>query len=155
MFAFIEIDQVVKWPVSLGELRNAFPAVSFPVDLQDSDLAGLGVVRVEPSPQPDFDAKTEQVIEVTPAKVDLKWVQQWQVVQLSDAQKHTAKAIREEVLRRERNNFLAGCDWTQLADSQVDKQAWALYRQALRDLPQSAGFPWDYEWPTVPGYIPN
>ena len=26
-------------------------------------------------------------------------------------------------------------DWTQLSDSSADKDAWAKYRQALRDLP--------------------
>ena len=38
-------------------------------------------------------------------------------------------------IRNKRNDLLARSDWTQLADAQVDKQAWAEYRQALRDLP--------------------
>ena len=28
--------------------------------------------------------------------------------------------------------------------------AWATYRQALRDLPQQAGFPYDVQWPVKP-----
>ena len=42
-------------------------------------------------------------------------------------------AIRE--LRLSRNTLLSKTDWTQLPDANVDKQAWADYRQALRDLP--------------------
>ena len=40
--------------------------------------------------------------------------------------------------RKERNIFLAESDWTQMVDySGADKEAWATYRQALRDLPQT------------------
>jgi hypothetical protein len=34
-----------------------------------------------------------------------------------------------------RNAQLASTDWTQVADAPVDASAWAVYRQALRDLP--------------------
>lgn len=44
-----------------------------------------------------------------------------------------------EQVRSNRNNLLRDSDWTQLTDSFVSspekKQAWATYRQALRDLP--------------------
>jgi hypothetical protein len=30
------------------------------------------------------------------------------------------------------------------------KVAWATYRQALRDVPSQAGFPWEVQWPTQP-----
>jgi len=37
--------------------------------------------------------------------------------------------------RFHRNRLLAESDWTQLEDAPVDRQAWAAYRQALRDFP--------------------
>ena len=40
-----------------------------------------------------------------------------------------------ERLRNARNKLLAESDWTQLEDSPVDKEAWANYRQELRDAP--------------------
>lgn len=43
-------------------------------------------------------------------------------------------------MRSKRNQLLSACDWTQLADAALDsvtKQAWRVYRQALRDLPAS------------------
>jgi len=40
-----------------------------------------------------------------------------------------------ERMRLHRDRLLAESDWTQVADAPVDKQAWATYRQALRDFP--------------------
>ena len=53
-------------------------------------------------------------------------------------------------VRAQRNRLLSECDWTQLADAQVDKQAWAAYRQALRDVPSQDGFPDTIVWPEKP-----
>ena len=56
-----------------------------------------------------------------------------------------AKSVRDD-----RNKRLTETDWTQVADAPVDKAAWATYRQALRDIPSQAGFPWDIQWPVEP-----
>ena len=42
-----------------------------------------------------------------------------------------------ERMRNHRNRLLAQSDWTQVADAPVDQQAWATYRQTLRDFPAS------------------
>lgn len=59
-------------------------------------------------------------------------------------------------LRRQRQNLLVASDWTQAADSPLSdtkKAEWQTYRQALRDLPTSAGS-WttieDIVWPSRP-----
>jgi hypothetical protein len=44
-----------------------------------------------------------------------------------------------EQIKLWRNAELNRTDWTQLTDSPVDKEAWATYRQALRDLPAQGG----------------
>jgi hypothetical protein len=53
-------------------------------------------------------------------------------------------------LRFWRNCELANTDWTQVADSPVNKEAWVTYRQALRDLPDSDLDPRNIELPTRP-----
>jgi hypothetical protein len=53
-------------------------------------------------------------------------------------------------VRAERNDKLTASDWTQVADAPVDKQAWATYRQALRDVTAQSGFPWTVTWPDAP-----
>jgi hypothetical protein len=40
-----------------------------------------------------------------------------------------------ERMRNHRDRLLVESDWTQVADAPVDQQAWATYRQALRDFP--------------------
>ena len=53
-------------------------------------------------------------------------------------------------VRAERDRLLAACDWTQVADAPVDAAAWAVYRQALRDVPQDFATPDDVVWPEQP-----
>jgi len=52
--------------------------------------------------------------------------------------------------RSQRDALLSKSDWTQVSDAPVNQQAWADYRQALRDLPQQAGFPTEITWPVKP-----
>jgi hypothetical protein len=59
-------------------------------------------------------------------------------------------AEQAENVRRTRTERLKNCDWTQIADSTADKAAWAVYRQALRDVTGQEGFPWTITWPTQP-----
>ena len=57
----------------------------------------------------------------------------------------------ESEIRAQRNALLAQTDWTQATDvPQALKDKWAPYRQALRDVPQQAGFPMNVTWPTKP-----
>lgn len=39
------------------------------------------------------------------------------------------------LMRILRDTKLTASDWTQLPDAPVDREAWAAYRQALRDFP--------------------
>jgi hypothetical protein len=53
--------------------------------------------------------------------------------------------------RAERARRLLACDWTQLPDVPTwTAQAWATYRQHLRDITAQAGFPSSIAWPEEP-----
>jgi hypothetical protein len=55
------------------------------------------------------------------------------------------------VPKQKRDSLLQASDWTQLPDiTGIDKQAWAQYRQQLRDLPQEYPDPKDIVWPIPP-----
>lgn len=55
------------------------------------------------------------------------------------------------MIRMERDSLLSASDWTQLPDvPQTLKDAWAVYRQALRDIPLQSGFPTYVVWPMKP-----
>jgi hypothetical protein len=70
----------------------------------------------------------------------------------ADEAEYKARKDAEQAtnVRNQRTEKLNDCDWTQIADSTADKTAWATYRQALRDVPSQAGFPWTITWPTQP-----
>ena len=56
-------------------------------------------------------------------------------------------------VRTQRDTLIAETDWTQLSDSQLSdsvKATWVTYRQALRDLPSTTGFPHEVTWPDQP-----
>ena len=54
-------------------------------------------------------------------------------------------------LRKARNAKLAETDWTQSRDVTLSNDsAWATYRQALRDITDSATSLDDVTWPTAP-----
>lgn len=55
--------------------------------------------------------------------------------------------------RAQRDELLAETDWTQVLDAPIDavgREAYRTYRQALRDVPEQAGFPAEVVWPELP-----
>lgn len=56
-----------------------------------------------------------------------------------------------QMVRAERNSLLQASDWTQLPDvPEETRDAWAVYRQALRDITGQTGFPREVLWPSPP-----
>jgi len=51
--------------------------------------------------------------------------------------------------RSRRDSMLEQTDWRALPDA-PGRDAWLSYRQALRDVPQQAGFPHNVVWPIKP-----
>lgn len=57
-----------------------------------------------------------------------------------------------DIVRQKRNVLLAKTDWTMIAGATVDQRVWSIYRQILRDIPQTfkeAG-PEKVVWPVPP-----
>ena len=83
-------------------------------------------------------------------QIDGQWFTKYSVADM-DADAIAAKdAEQAKNVRQQRTEKLKDCDWTQLADAPVDQAAWSTYRQALRDVPTQAGFPWEVQWPDQP-----
>lgn len=55
-----------------------------------------------------------------------------------------------EGMRLQRNYLLAQSDWAMASDAPTDKEAWATYRQALRDFPSTWVPAETAEFPEVP-----
>ena len=79
-----------------------------------------------------------------------KWFTKWSLKNM-DAEAIAAKDAEQAAsMRKQRDEKLAECDWTQVDDAPVNKAAWATYRQALRDITTQEGFPWTITWPSKP-----
>jgi len=111
------------------------------------DALGADVVLEGPQTQPTrYQIAYRDGVE----QIDGIWYTKYSVSNM-DADAIAAKdAEQAKAMRDQRNTKLAESDWTQLADSTVDKAAWAAYRQELRDVPAQTGFPWEVTWPTQP-----
>ena len=63
------------------------------------------------------------------------------------------RTVDWDVIRLKRDTLLTKCDWTQIPDAQLDnevREAWKVYRQALRDLTESFKSPDLVIWPKPP-----
>jgi N-acetylglucosamine-6-phosphate deacetylase len=79
------------------------------------------------------------------------------LVAMTDAEIAAANADQDDYInnllpidvRNQRNALLAETDYMALSDVTMS-DAWTAYRQALRDIPEQAGFPASVTWPTKP-----
>jgi hypothetical protein len=152
MFAKIINDVVEKYPYSIGELRKDNPNVSFPKNPKPQTLVAFNTFEVVRVNRPEV-GYTQNVNEGVPQKINGVWTQVWNVFDVDEDTLATRIQDRAKQVRDERNYKIAGSDWTQLDDSPITnakKLEWATYRQALRDIPLQAGFPWNVTWPESP-----
>ena len=133
----------LEYPYAIHSFRKENPQTSFPKIIDESTLNSFNIFKVDEVTPPHVDPKT-QAASYTIEYQNNKWVQIWEVRNLPDY--IAAKNIREA-----RSSLLGQSDWTQLKDVPLEiSSEWALYRQALRDIPQQTGFPYDVEWPIPP-----
>lgn len=129
-----------------GEFRAMHPNTSFPQQLTVDLLDSMGADPVLEGPQ------------VTPTRYQIafrdgveeiggQWFTKYSVADMEQEAKDAVDEQQAKAVRDDRNRRLAECDWTQLPDAPGNQQAWANYRQALRDITSQAGFPWDVSWP--------
>ena len=135
--------------VSEQGFRAMHPNISMPQQLTEATLNDFGadVVFEGPQAQPTrYQVGFRDGVE----QISGKWYTKYSVADMSDEAKAAKDATQAASVRQQRSDKLADCDWTQVADSPVDKAVWATYRQALRDITAQAGFPWTITWPDAP-----
>lgn len=145
-YAFIEDNEVIEYPIYSGDIKLRFLNTSFTEPFSPPP----GYIDVLDVPQPEVDHYKEECVEETPIFIDGVLTRKWKVIPLSAEVQESRVENLIIAIKIQRNARLKACDWTQLPDVKVDKEAWAIYRQELRDLPLQEGFPFDIEWPTAP-----
>jgi hypothetical protein len=150
MYVLAPNQTVEIFPYSIGALRRDNPNTSFPRNPSDAVLADWNVFpMVEQSP-PEYNPANQNLNQLNPTLTAGEWLQTWQVTPASAEEIAERLQRKEAEVRHQRNDLLSACDWTQLPDSPADHEAWAAYRQALRDVTAQEGFPWDVVWPEAP-----
>jgi hypothetical protein len=143
---YIKLTDETPEVYSLERLRLDHPDTSFPDVMTNERLAEWGVFPVIPTDCP-LAPPGKIIEEALPLLIDGEWKQQWT---LRDATAEETLARATEV-RNERNSRLSNTDWSQGRDIPDNiQQLFAPYRQALRDVPEQPGFPWDILWPMEP-----
>lgn len=81
MYAIIENNQVVEWPIL--NLNTRFPQFSFPNPISDKALP-QGVVRVHIGEVPDHNPALQRPVLGQPERVDGRWVQPYSIVDFTE-----------------------------------------------------------------------
>jgi len=155
MTMFIQLQDGVPVGNAVVEdnLKALFPNTVFPAIYTPAFVEPLGFGMYEWTQIPEVEFPNKR-IELTPTKRDNGiYYQTWGVAEMTVEEQSEATANKVRECRMIRNMRLMQSDWTQLSDvslSDEKKTAWNNYRQALRDVPAQAGFPWAIQWPTQP-----
>lgn len=137
-----------QYPLYPGDIKLLFPNSSFPSDF----VPEAPFMPVQPTDYPQVD-HTKNVTEVAPVLQDGKWVQAYSITDASAEEIEQRTTQRAWVVRTERDRKLESTDWRVVRSVESGTpvpQEWADYRQALRNVPEQAGFPWNVTWPDAP-----
>lgn len=147
MYAKLNNGQVEKYPYTIGQLRKDHHNVSFPKVMTDEIFAQFGVVRVTPTPRPEYNHTKE--FNVVAEQVNGAWVEKWVATDVSAEEIAQRTENQAKSVRASRDEKLSATDWRFRSDM-TPLQAWKDYCQALRDVPAQEGFPWTIIWPVAP-----
>lgn len=140
MYALIENGEITRINIDFPAVVNG---VSFSKESPESDARANGLVPIV-GDEPVYDPVRQRLAGPQYQFDGVNVNRVFTVEQIPDSEKAGQ-------VRAERNQKLAECDWTQGKDIPDNiSTAWAVYRQALRDVPAQAGFPWEVQWPAQP-----
>jgi len=164
---FVEV--ATGTPKTKVQLRQENKHMSLPETWTDATLEALGVARVTKTDAPDV-GEWQVAVKDGVEQVDGVWQEKWVTQEMFteytetdedgvettvtvqdqiDAKVAADNAVLEATERATRDDLLKATDHYGLSDVTMT-DAMTAYRQALRDVPQQAGFPQTITWPTKP-----
>jgi hypothetical protein len=150
-----------------GQIRSDHPNVSLPKVWNTNVNEALGIDPIIPSAKPDPSGEYKIVVRNgVEQDANGNWVHAWteqdMFQEYTDADGVTHSVADQQAAydaqnlanlssaeRDTRNNLLKQTDHFGLSDVTMSAEM-TTYRQALRDVPQQAGFPNTITWPTKP-----
>ena len=168
---FVEV--ATGTPKTKVQLRQENKHMSLPEAWTDATLEALGVARVTAVAKPDV-GEWQVAVKDGVEQVDGVWQEKWVTQEMFteyteevtdedgvtttvthtvqdqiDAKIAADNTALEAAERATRDDLLKATDHYGLSDITMSADM-ATYRQALRDVPQQAGFPQTITWPTKP-----
>ena len=139
------------YPLSAADVRAALPNTSFPGEVAGFEAAiiEMGYALVQQVTPPAV-AHTKNITEGAPVQANGAYQQKWLVSDATTQQVTQRTADQAINVRQERDQRLSDSDATVLPDAKTNRSAWGIYREALRQVPEQPGFPWEIEWPVQP-----
>jgi hypothetical protein len=141
----IKVINGVVSQYSIKQLKADNPNVCFPKNISASILSSYDVYEYIDDAEPSYNEDTHSINESYVYELDNKWHKTKTVVQLSEG-------VAARNIRRTRDSLIAQTDWLGASDVTMSTE-WSTYRQALRDIPQQSGFPFNVTYPTNPNEI--
>ena len=125
--------------------------VSLPDDITRAGLESAGYICMESDTEPEFYTRwvhtpADSPDNVAPKDADMRGI----AIVLTDAEYDTVLAA---CARQKRDRLIAATDYLVTPDYPISDDRLAevkTYRQALRDIPEQAGFPRTITWPEKP-----
>jgi hypothetical protein len=143
-YVYMPPDEPPIYPFTLTDLRHKHTNVTWSrhIDTQTAnEFYCYPVIETERPIAPIG----QHVVRAHPKLVDGIWYEMWEIRNYTDSEIET----QWDSIRFMRNQMLKDSDWTQLRDAPVDIEAWAIYRQSLRDITTQT-YPFSVVWPDVP-----
>lgn len=147
LVAIVESGVIVK----IGDYRDLFPGTSFPVNgpdaawMQENNCLYVTVWKAH-------DSRTQKLVPAEPY-LENNQVYTVSVADKTQEEKDADTLSQATSVRADRAKRLQDTDWVVIKHLERNENipgAWEVYRQALRDVPTQAGFPWDVVWPAKP-----
>lgn len=145
MYAKIIDGKLAKFPYTLEEMQAEYPDATFSDDPTDEELAACSAKRAVMGPNPTQSSRTHTFETSFTDNADSS-------VTIVFVPHELDRGLAEFNMRDARDAALTRCDWVMTRAFEEGKPVpanYLAYRQALRDLPAQAGFPYDYVWPVL------
>ena len=125
--------------------------ISLPSDITRAGLESAGYICMESDTEPEFFTRwvhtpADSPDNVAPKDTDVGGI----AIVLTDAEYDTVLAASA---KQKRDRLIAATDYLVTPDYPIESDRLAkvkIYRQALRDIPEQAGFPRTITWPEKP-----
>ena len=161
MYALIQNNVVVQYPIAVSDWRAAHPDISLPYDPTEAQLNEQGIYTVYPTPKPSYDWITQTCTETTPHKQGSQWFQTWSVTQNSQQQIDANEAIAKQQNKDKASQLLQETDWTATVDINNpqysnpflgNQDAFLSYRSQVRQIAVNPPVTVS-SWPTKPAEV--